>query len=420
MSGQLRNQSVTSDSLGRYYTANWVSETLINAIDYKRPGLIMELGVGEGSLSNVAMKKWDRSQLITVDIDKSIGNGKLLKGIKNHVHHQHDVLDHTLDKSIGVKFGSTDIALCNPPYIRPRWRDGFNSILSEAGLQKSLISVYDAGADLLFLAQNLRLLKKSGKLGLVLPDGLITGERFRGVRRVLLNEHLVEQVIQLPRNAFLKTEAQTYLIILAKESGPTKEIRLRSFQNNAFNELDLFIPIESGYQRLDYKFHFIRSSVPCVKMKKNNSVKLRDFCDDLSRGVISSNEISESPWPIFHLPDFPMAKDSDGMILPRSMRILKKELDAVGKACIARPGDILLGRVGRNLHEKICLIKTGQCIISDCVFRIRVEPEYQTAVYNFLKSKEGNICLQSTAHGVGANYLSKDDVFDLSIPAGYF
>lgn len=421
MSQQLRNHSITSDPLGRYYTANWVSETLVNSIDYDRPDLIVELGVGEGSLSNVAMRKWMNSQLLTVDVDTNVSKeNRLLSGIRNHVHYNHDVLDKSLDKSIGVQFGSADIALCNPPFIRPRWRNGFKSILSDAGLSKSLFSIYDAGADLLFLAQNLRLLKKSGKLGLVLPDGLITGEKFRGIRQVLLKEHLIEEVIQLPKNAFLKTEAQTYLVVIAKENGPTKEVKLSTFYDNKLSQKVLVIKGDSAIQRLDYKFHLIRDGKSYLRVNEKRSIKLSELCEDISRGVISSNQIPYSEWPTFHLCDFPKDKANDGLKLPRGLRIAKKDLSSVGKACIAKPGDILIGRVGRNLHNKICLLKTGYCIISDCVFRIRVDKEFQTDVFNFLKSKSGSQYLQSTAHGVGASYLNKQDVFDLPIPLSIF
>lgn len=420
MNAQLRNASIHSDSLGRYYTADWVSNVLVNAIDYTAPSLIIELGVGDGSLSTVAMNKWMDSQLVTVDIDRNLHVLPKLAGVKNHVHHHHDVLDYILDESIGVKFGSADITLCNPPYIRPRWRDSFRAILSAAGLSTSLITLHDAGADLLFLAQNLRLLKKHGKLGLILPDGLITGDRYLGVRKVLLNEHAVEEVIQLPRNAFANTEAQAYLVIVSKEAGPTKEVQLKSFRGRDIDPHVLIVDAYKGVERLDYRYHLIRQTAVAHCRYGKDSIRLGDLSDDLKRGMVSSNEIANSTWPIFHLNDFPTNLSDIGLRLPRSIRIPKRELKGLADVCIAGPGDILLGRVGRNLHDKVCLLRTGHCIISDCVFRLRVDKAYQAAIYGFLKSNDGRSFVESATHGVGAKYLNKQDVFNLPIPLTYF
>ena len=91
-------------------------------------------------------------------------------------------------------------------------------------LSGTLNSLHDAGADLLFLAQNLRLLRRNGKLGLILPDGLITAEKFGRVRQALLRQHLIEQVVQLPRGVFKGTEAQTYLAVLSKMAGETEQV----------------------------------------------------------------------------------------------------------------------------------------------------------------------------------------------------
>ncbi|MGG4603106.1 N-6 DNA methylase, partial [Alcaligenaceae bacterium Me47] len=148
-----------------------------------------------------------------------------------------------------------DLGLCNPPYIRPRWRPSFGRILEDAGLSGALQSVHDAGADLLFIAQNLRLLRPQGKLGLILPDGLITGQKYRGVREVLLREHRVELVVQLPRRAFTRTEAQTYLLVLSKSDGETQQVQLSQMDDTGEVSDPIIISADRGKLRLDYTFH---------------------------------------------------------------------------------------------------------------------------------------------------------------------
>src|SRR5690606_9598743 len=87
----------------------------------------------------------------------------------------------------------------------------------------------DITGELLFLAQNLIALRDGGTLGLIAPDGMLTGKRYAKLRRHLLRKHLVETVIQLPNNAFKDTDAYCFIVILKKNSGPTKRVKLLSY-----------------------------------------------------------------------------------------------------------------------------------------------------------------------------------------------
>jgi type I restriction enzyme M protein len=244
--------SETSDSWGRYYTAPTISDVLISSLGHVKPHLILELGVGEGSISGVAARRWQHARLITVDADDSTLPALIPSGRKKHTHFVHDALDDKLASKIGIPFGSVDLGLCNPPYIRPRWRAEYGSILEDAGFSGALNSIYDAGADLLFIAQNLRLLKRHGKLGLILPDGLLTGAKFEKVRSTLLRHHLLEAVIQLPRRAFAGTDAQTHLMVLAKQGGETQEVALRNLSAEGELSAPLMVTADRARQRLDY------------------------------------------------------------------------------------------------------------------------------------------------------------------------
>lgn len=208
-SQHLARPGQNSDPWGRYYTSPDVSYSLVERIEVRKPKLVLELGSGSGSLCSAAANRWQDAQIITVDVDRHVTKrmdaDRAGPGLK-HSHFVHDALDEALSDKIGLRLGTVDVAVCNPPYIRPRWRSDFGKILEDAGLSGALASLHDAGADLLFLAQNLRLLRHNGKLGLILPDGLVTAERFSGVRQTLMRQHMVEQVVQLPRGVFKGTE----------------------------------------------------------------------------------------------------------------------------------------------------------------------------------------------------------------------
>lgn len=410
----LLRASATADSWGRYYTADWVSQSLVKAINAGRPSVIVELGAGRGALAVAAAEKWKRAQVVTVDMDQSTAGhlgGLATRELGAHRHHIHDALDDNLANRIGLSLGSVDVAVCNPPYVRPRWRASFGRILEDAGLSGALKSIHDAGADLLFIAQNLRLLRQHGKLGLILPDGLITAEKFAGVRSTLLREHLVEQVVQLPRGVFSGTEAQTYLVVLAKRSGETDLVTLRRVDSDGTVSQPVSIVADLAQRRLDYAYH---SSVQDQRSSRKGRRRqaVRDVTLEVTRGTFSSQQISQCDWPVFHLNDFV----ADDFVVPKRFRLSQRALKALpANTRISVPGDILVARIGRNLHQKVAVVEHGPCVVSDCVFTLRVRAEDRQTLLKFLTSQRGRQALEATAHGVGARYLSMADLLDIEV-----
>lgn len=414
---KLAKVSQTSDPWGRYYTSSIVSQSLIDSIEATKPQLVLELGSGMGSLCTAAATRWQDAKLVTVDMDrkapKPLSAGNVIRK-HQHSHFVHDVLDEALSDKIGLTLGTVDVAVCNPPYIRPRWRSDFGKILEGAGLSGTLTSLHDAGADLLFLAQNLRLLRQNGKLGLILPDGLVTAEKFGRVRHALLRQHLIEQVVQLPRGVFKGTEAQTYLAVLSKGAGETDQVILRQMGHDGRLSAAIGIPQDAAAKRLDYTFH---ARVKPLKRACDSlrQITLREALTDIVRGTVCSSAIASFRRPVFHLGDF------DGRLGEHAVRVVPKRFAlsdhaaslASEDARLALPGDILLARVGRSLENGLALVVHGPCVISDCVFALRATDEHRERIYRFFDSEPGRHALASTAHGVAARFLSKANLFEI-------
>ena len=409
----------TSDPWGRYYTSPEVSRSLIERINVPKPKLILELGSGSGALCAAAASRWHAARLITVDTDKCLSkrqSGDSLGESAQHIHFVHDALDEDLPNKIGVHLGTVDVAVCNPPYIRPRWRADFGCILEEAGLSGTLASLRDAGADLLFLAQNLRLLRRKGKLGLILPDGLVTAERFSGVRRALLRQHLIEQVVQLPRGVFKGTEAQTYLAVLSKMAGETDKLTLRQMGPDGQLSSAFDVPQELAAKRMDYTFHVQATASQRLQDEDGcRWIQVGDAITDVVRGSICSSEIEGFPTAVFHLGDFAKPDGENAIrIVPKRFSLSDSTASTMSRnAHLAWPGDILLARVGRNLHNRIAMVVHGPCVISDCIFALRATEEHRERLYRFLASDAGQRALATSAHGVAARFLSKQNVLEM-------
>lgn len=413
----LARASRTSDHWGRYYTSPLISRSLIDSIELNKPNLILELGSGSGSLCTAAATRWQDAKLITVDVDQQAPDRLDAVNVNHRVRHSHfvhDVLDEALSDRIGLRLDSVDVAICNPPYIRPRWRADFGKILEGAGLSGTLTSLHDAGADLLFLAQNLRLLRRNGKLGLILPDGLVTAEKFCRVRRALLQQHLVEQVVQLPRRAFKGTEAQTYLVVLSKMGGETDQVTLRQMDSDGQLSAPIQVPQDSAEKRLDYAFH---AQIKPSESASDGLLKIavRDAVTDILRGTVCSSEIEDFRMPVFHLGDFASPSHEHAFrAVPKRFALSDRNAQrAASQSRLALPGDILLARVGRGLQDRLALVVHGPCVISDCVFALRATDEHRERLYRFFESDLGRGILASSAHGVAARFLSKANLLEI-------
>jgi type I restriction enzyme M protein len=412
----LTQSSQHSDPWGRYYTPAEVSRSLIKHIGVDKPMLVLELGSGSGSLSSAAASRWHDARLVTVDVDREAPRRLHTRDIGSetkHSHFVHDALDEALSDKIGLCLGSVDVAVCNPPYIRPRWRSDFGKILEDAGLSGTLDSLQDAGADLLFLAQNLRLLRRNGKLGLILPDGLVTAERFTGVRQALMRQHMVEQVVQLPRGVFKGTEAQTYLVVLSKMAGETETVMLRQMGHDGHLSEAIEIPQDVAAKRLDYTFH----ARPTVKRRSGTlePIAVGAAVTDIVRGTICSSAIATFHSPVFHLGDFAEPSGEQAVrIVPRRFALGKRSATIASRdARLALPGDILLARVGRGLENQLALVVHGSCVISDCIFALRTTELHRERLYRFFESDVGRQTLATSAHGVAARFVSKTNLLEI-------
>ena len=392
-----------SDLLARFYTKSDVGELLIRLMPKRRPKSFIDLGAGEGSLSAAAVSRWSKTRYVTVDIDVSTSDLLCAKlngaGGQTHVHHVQDVLDPDLPDLIfaGDNF---DTSVTNPPYLKPEWRPGFEKILNRAGLADALASKSDVSADILFLAQSIRLTKPGGTIGLILPDALVTGRQFKDLRSVLMRQHAIRSVVQLPRSSFKGTEAQAFILLLERGSAGARKVALQRFDRHSGLSRPLFIDADAAEHRLDYNFH-------SATMVSVDGATLKDVGAVVTRGTVNATEARRVEMDIFHTSHF--SEVVDGEITFRYDHASKPT-----GSVIAEPGDILLARIDRKLEQKIGIVAGGSSVISDCVYRIRVPAEARRRVLEAMCSDVGRSLIAAAARGVGARLIGKAEL--LSIP----
>ncbi|GGP88472.1 N-6 DNA methylase [Shewanella ulleungensis] len=397
--------STFSDPLGRYYTRERVSEVLVSFLSIKNPKIVLDLGSGDGSLSKAAAKKWAKAQYITVDIECNTSL-ELMPTSGHQLSHKHffkDALEPSLISDIGLYPENIDLAICNPPFIRPQWQKKHHDFLVNAGLPKEIIGIKELSAEVIFVVQNLASLKPRGQLGLIIPDGFISGERNRKFREFILKSNAIEKVVKLPTNAFVGTNAQAHIMIITK-GGTNGFISLEELESLGNTSKEIVIPKNDGIESLDYSYHQGR------KGRTKNCVTLSELGCSVSRGVSNSKQCRESHQRIFHTVDF-----------HDDMKFVNLELFSGGigseksRHVIAKEGDILMARVGRNLTKKICIVSKGEAPISDCIYRLVIPFKWRDLVYEFLVSEVGQAAIQSRIHGTGAKYLTMERLLSLPV-----
>lgn len=400
---------------GRYYSSVSVGRVLAERFIARRPNIVIDLGAGGGELSFAVDRRWKPKEIVTVDIDprcatrmaeyRDAFNAKL-----RHV--QIDALVSDLPDRIGIRKRTVDMAVCNPPYIKPRWREKYGHLLEEVGLSGAFSVVSDIGSDALFLAQNLRMLRPGGHLGLVVPDGFITGKRHSGLRSALVRDHCIESVVSLPRDVFRSTEVQAHVLIMRANVPQVRCIELLELTSSGCISDAIRIAPDEAIARLDYKYYRNCTGSQGQRKRAARITTLAALGASAVRGSYSSAAVRLAKHHIFHTSDFPLVPG-------RSIRLPMRKADVTRKPfkgkTIARAGDILIARVDRKLEQKICIVRQGFGLVSDCVLRLRVPKRWRGLVVKQLASAAGRDWLVAVSSGVAARLLTKNDLLTFSV-----
>ena len=386
------------DTLGRYYTADIISNLLISNLETNKPKRIVDLGVGDASLTIAAYSRWAKAKYFATEIEpkKAVAIEKKLAFIKVL---NCDTLQPNASAKLKVKFGSIDIAICNPPYVRVKDKEKYNGLFKSVGC-KNFSNLSRITSEIVFFAHNLKLLKNDGELGIIVSDSLITGKEFRIFRETIFEKFNVRRIIQLPDNVFNKTEARTHIIFISKSKSSNKTCELLA--SNIQGELSKKIIVANSVliDRMDYQFHSanIHAKAETKTLKQIGAV--------IKRGKFSYKELRQSKLSFFHSVHF----KENGVNICFDKPVAKKH-----HSYSANEGDILMCRVGKRVVGKVAIVKFGRVVISDRIYRITVPKRYRHVLLKSLRSEEGKAWLHAFAHGVCSQVISKSDLENFPI-----
>jgi len=397
---------------GRYYTKPAIGQVLVDLMRLRRPEGLIDLGAGGGSLTLAATRRWSDLNLLTIDVDvrsdRHITKLLATEEIRRHHHLRTDALEPGLAGFVRAEFGRFDAAVCNPPFTTPVWRKGFDEILEESGFSGCMPVLADSDSALLFLAQALRLLGQGSTLGIILPDSLISGVKYRKFRHELLHRYQVDVVVRLPSGSFMHTEALAHIVIIRKGNGGSTLIPLRRLAGVKLSSQVTMVNVEQATMRIDFDFH-AASVAESLRANSSAVLPLGELAVGIHRGSVQATASRQAGMDVFHTTE--MLESLTGNWIG-----LSPQRPAGDDRWIwAESGDILVARVGRKLERKVLGIRSGTALLTDCVYRVRMPSVLAKQTLKQLSSGFGRAWLASRSSGVGASHLPLADLLNFPV-----
>lgn len=381
--------------LGQYYTNELISRFLVSILTIQYPKNIIDIGAGEGALISAAKERWKFAEYFAFDIDP-INIEKISTNAPFSKSYLINTLSDKLENEV-FKGRSVDIAVCNPPFYKLKKSSYFKYLLQKTELG-NIENYTIISSDLIFLAKNLLLLRKGGELAIILPDGMLTSKNFKYFREALLMNHRVKCIIQLPENAFNKTEVKTHILIIKKGYKSLNSIPIYNLTSSKSKIQKIIIEKSLLIKRMDFSFH---SWIPFTGEGRT----LKDLGVTIKRGIFSKKILCEKQCNFLHL------KDIDST----TYQIINLSNNRYSEGIIAETNDIVVTRVGKRSIGRVAMIGHGRIQISDCIFRLQVPASYLNLVWESLNSDYARSWFNAFAHGSCSKVISMENLLEFKV-----
>lgn len=376
----------------QYFTTEIYSSALVSTIDLSNVTSVIDLGIGDGALSYASLQRWPDAKITAFDIDDNICTKYTKEPQIEAI--QEDVLSENFDGY--NQEGTYDLAICNPPFINVKKEKRFESIFEKANLADCQ-QLKQLSADLLFLTQNLILLKDGGCCAIILPDGPLTRVDYKPFRKALLTNYKVTRIVELPEKSFQKTEARTHILIIHKQK-PVESTTELSLMDDTGKIVDSIICRQDELiNRLDYSYNKWKLNIT-NEIHQNNKMSLF-----IKRGSFTYKDLRKLDCQYIHSNSY-----YDGEILAFDSLIGSHYNNKV----IGVAGDIIMCRVGKRCVGKIAYIDRGEVVLSDCLYKITVPKEKSKQVFKVLNGIKCKEWIRIASHGVCSKVISKAELIE--------
>lgn len=388
-----------ADRLGQVFTPESIANLLVETMPTPSKGIrqIIDLGAGEGALTRAALKRFPRSKALLVETDSFYASA-LLTTMPKCVSVIHgDALETGWEAGLNA-----GILLSNPPYGTLPLSESISNMLAKTNLPVPTNGDWVRG-DAAFVARAWMCASKGTSLGLIVASPLIRDHSFRQLREVLISQIHGLCVTQLDTRVFHDAEVQAFLITGMKSPKRKRKVILRkaSLDGRIVDELE--IGWNAAINRLDFDYYNTMRQLGASSTLTEET--LASIGASIVRGSRSHNDFEELGLNAFHTTDF---KGFSG-------ELALNDFHADFKT--ARPGDILIPRVGTRCLQNQAKIVKGEGLFTDCVYRLCVKQEAREKVWKTLSSSFGSEWRLANASGNCAKHLTVQTLLGMPLIA---
>lgn len=399
-----------------------LADSLVSKIPIGNAKRVLDLCVGSGNLLAAARAKWPSAFLVGVDLDPDAvadcnrrfsaptlfvqGDARLLyPGAENNSFRE-------------LAKNDFDIVLANPPFTQND--DSAQFSLPELD---SLTSSVDLGSacrrvEGQLLIHNLLYLRDGGYLVAIIPNGVLSCDRFAGLRKWVIMQGESLKVIRLPENMFKGSEASVSALILKKKSAnrtseTSDPIDFTLLEAKAQANTIAVKTIYKG--KLNPNINNARlDTVHEFQELPGNYSTLKEFASIIKRGAFipESNLGSVGSCHYIHSTSI---KNGSLELNNRSAYVMNERI--VKTKVYVGQGDILVVRVGRTLGTVGIVADSAHGgLVSSCLFLVRpngIDP-YSLALLLQCEVSQEYYC--AVARGTAARFLTYEDIRETPIP----
>lgn len=391
--------------LGQYFTpikiSNLVTQKCLNYINKNIKEIkAIDPTCGDGSFLK-ALEATNVENYLGYDIDENVKN-LIPEHIKNKIEIKNSIFleeDNTFDLVVG-----------NPPYSSKYNRISDLNILKlfDLGINKKTQAI-----EILFIEKSIKILKKEGILGLVLPIGILTNLNLEYVRNYLLQNLEIKEIIYLHPTIFKNNNASTFILIAKKVDNPNnlkiKFGEIKNLKNINYNVIEKEI-IENCLNPLFY--------LNCNNVE-DDYIFLEELIEDIftGKGFYKENKkhLTTTPSDIkyFTIKNFKNNNINleNVLYLDNSLKIKEKFL--------LKQNDIIFCRVGQGSIGTCFLVDNNleNSIVDDWFHVIRLKNKnISQNLLNYFKTNDFIKILKTLSLGTGTPNISKQKLLKIKIP----
>lgn len=439
------------ETFEQYFTPVSVADALIDLLDIRKGDRVIDPSAGEGVFLRAAAARG--AIVVGVDLDPEMAVGDIYR----HNGLYSDAM-FPGDEPIPVPEDAWDVVVGNPPFKNHGDSEARPEVLRRYALgchpATDRLTLFDSGPEpaplpaqapeVLFLERFVNLARPGGRIGIVLPDGVVSKAARQPARDFLLERCELYAVIGLPRETFLDlgTEAKTVVVIARKKPAPrpstglvclaeARFVGVRSQENDLpeivsayrkstslMEPLVIWKPVDEIRSRMTPGYYDPRYARILGELRESgfDFVELRELAPYIAYGKTGARHYT--PNGAVQLLSI-RNHEPTGVDFYEELRFVAEGSHNDPSRSRLQVGDILLSNTGIRAIGRATLVTSlpHPANVTQHIQLVRPAPNVGAeAIVTFLQSRYGQIQIEQRITGVASAALTNEDIRSILVP----